>query len=150
MARLHSKKHGKSRSRHPKRWEVPEWQQLSKEEVEQIIIKLARQGEAPSKIGMILRDVYGVPSIRAVFQAKLYDVLRREQLLKLPEDLLSLLRKAVRVHNHLQRNKKDVHNKVKYQHIVSKINRLVKYYKRKGVLDPKWKYTPETAALLVR
>ena len=150
MARLHSKKHGKSRSRHPKRWEVPEWQQLSKEEVEQIIIKLARQGEAPSKIGMILRDVYGVPSIRAVFQAKLYDVLRREQLLKLPEDLLSLLRKAVRVHNHLQRNKKDIHNKVKYQHIVSKINRLVKYYKRKGVLDPKWKYTPETAALLVR
>ncbi len=150
MARLHSKKHGKSRSRHPKRWEVPEWQQLSKEEVEQIIIKLARQGEAPSKIGMILRDVYGVPSIRAVFQAKLYDVLRREQLLKLPEDLLSLLRKAVRLHNHLQRNKKDIHNKVKYQHIVSKINRLVKYYKRKGVLDPKWKYTPETAALLVR
>ena len=150
MARLHSKKHGKSRSKHPKRWEVPEWQQLSKEEVEQIIIKLARQGEAPSKIGMILRDVYGVPSIRAVFQAKLYDVLRREQLLKLPEDLLSLLRKAVRLHNHLQRNKKDIHNRVKYQHIVSKIHRLVKYYKRKGVLDPKWKYTPETAALLVR
>ncbi|NPA22437.1 MAG: 30S ribosomal protein S15 [Candidatus Micrarchaeota archaeon] len=150
MARLHSKKHGRSRSRHPKRWEMPEWQELSPEEVEQIILKHARQGMPPSQIGMLLRDIYGVPSIRATFKKKLYAILRREGLLKMPEDLLSLLRKAVRMHNHLQRNKKDIHNRVKYQHIVSKINRLAKYYKKKGVLDPKWKYSPESAALLVR
>jgi len=129
---------------------MPEWQELSPEEVEQIILKHARQGMPPSQIGMLLRDIYGVPSIRATFKKKLYAILRREGLLKMPEDLLSLLRKAVRMHNHLQRNKKDIHNRVKYQHIVSKINRLAKYYKKKGVLDPKWKYSPESAALLVR
>lgn len=150
MARLHSGKHGHSRSKHPKRWEVPEWQTLSKEQVEDIVLKLAKQRYSPSMIGMILRDLYGVPSIRAVFGKKLVKVLKDHGLVGLPEDLLALLKKAVRMYQHLQNHKGDIHNQTKYKHLISKIHRLVKYYKREGVLPADWKYSPETAVLLVK
>ncbi|MEM1688532.1 MAG: 30S ribosomal protein S15 [Candidatus Anstonellales archaeon] len=150
MARLHSKKHGHSRSKFPKRWEVPEWQVMSKDEVEEVVIKLAKQRFPPSMIGMILRDRYGVPSIRAVFKKRLTKVLKEHGLYKLPEDLLSLLKKAVKMHQHLQNHKSDIHNQTKYKHVLSKIHRLVKYYKREGVLPADWKYSPELAVLLVK
>jgi small subunit ribosomal protein S15 len=61
-----------------------------------------------------------------------------------------LIRKAVRLYAHLKANKKDLGNKVKYDHIVAKIHRLTKYYKRKSAIDKGWVYSPDTAALLVR
>jgi len=151
MARLHSKKKGHSRSRHPKRREPPEWQSLNADEVKEIVRKMAKQGVPPSHIGLILRDQYGVPSFRAVVGKRLMEFLREEKLYTaFPEDLLQLLKKAVRMWNHLKFNKKDIHNKVKYQHVVSKIHRLSKYYKEKGRIPKDWKYAPETAMLLVR
>lgn len=150
MARLHSKKHGHSRSKYPKRWEIPEWQSISKDEVRELIVKYAKQRIPPSQIGMLLRDLHGVPSIRATFRKKLYDILKEEGLYKLPEDLLALLKKAVKLHTHLEKYKNDIHNQVKYRHILSKIHRISKYYKRKGVLPIDWSYSPETAILLVK
>lgn len=150
MARLHSKKHGKSRSKHPKRWDIPEWQVTTKEEALDIILRLAKQRTPPSIIGMILRDLYGVPSIRATFKKKLGSILKENGLYKFPEDLLSLLKKAVRMYGHLQKNKGDIHNQTKYKHLLSKIHRLSKYYKRIGAIPADWKYTPETAILLVK
>jgi small subunit ribosomal protein S15 len=151
LARLHSKKHGRSRSRFPKRKVAPDWQPLSSDEVKELVRKFARQGYLPSEIGRILRDHYGVPSVRAAIGKRLVAFLEEEKLApKVPEDLLQLLRKAVRMWNHLKNHKKDIHNRVKYQHLLSKIHRLSKYYKRVGKLPQDWKYTPESAALLVR
>ncbi len=150
MARLHSRKHGRSRSKHTKRWELPEWQTITKEEVRQLIVKYAKQRIPPSQIGMLLRDIHGVPSIRATFGKRLNSILKEEGLYKLPEDLLALLKKAVKLHAHLEKHKNDVHNQVKYKHILSKIHRISKYYKREGVLPMDWKYSPETAILLVK
>ena len=67
-----------------------------------------------------------------------------------PEDLMTLIRKAVRMREHMKGSKKDVHNKVKLGHVESKIMRLVKYYSKTGALQKGWKYDPESAALLVK
>lgn len=40
------------------------WIKIKPEELEKIIIDLAKQGNAPAKIGIILRDKYGIPKAR--------------------------------------------------------------------------------------
>ncbi len=151
MAKLHSKKRGKSGSKRPNRKSSkPEFVELSPEEAKDIVRKLYRQGHSTAEIGLILRDQYGVPSFKGLTGVSMVAFLREEKLYKYPEDLLNLLKKAVRMHHHLNQAKKDVHNKVKYQHVLSKIHRLAKYYKDKGFLPSTWKYSPEEAEALVR
>ena len=40
------------------------WTKMKQDEVEKIIVDLGKQGEKPAKIGMILRDKYGVPKTK--------------------------------------------------------------------------------------
>ncbi len=151
MARLHSKKKGKSGRKRPKSTESPEWTPLSKEEVEKVVREFASKGVPPSHIGLILRDEYGVPNLRGVLGTSLSAFLRKEGLeQQIPEDLLNLIRRAVRMRDHLKKYKKDIHNKVKLTHVESKIHRLVKYYTRTGRLPAGWKYEREKAHLLVK
>jgi small subunit ribosomal protein S15 len=51
---------------------------------------------------------------------------------------------------HTKSSNKDVHNKVKLRHVESKIQRLVRYYVKEGVLPSGWKYERDKAALLVK
>ena len=62
----------------------------------------------------------------------------------------SLIKKAIRLRKHLEAHRKDLHNKRALQLTESKIWRLQKYYKRKGVLPADWEYKPETAEFLIR
>ena len=71
MARLHSRKKGKSGSTRPSRLEKPVWIERSAEEVESQVVKLARKGFSKSKIGVILRDSYGVPLVKVVTGKKI-------------------------------------------------------------------------------
>lgn len=151
MARLHSGKHGKSSRKRPKIKVCPEWVDASKDEIEKIIIDLAKKGTPPAKIGLILRDQYAIPSVRAFLGKSLSKFLKEKNLLpQYPEDLLNLIRKAVRMREHLKQAKKDIHNRVKLTHVESKIHRLVKYYTKTKRLPHNWTYDPETAALLVK
>ena len=63
---------------------------------------------------------------------------------------MSLLRKAVRLRGHLERNKPDKHSKRGLQNLESKIRRLGKYYVRNGDLPKGWKYSYEEAKLIVQ
>lgn len=151
MAKLHSKKKGKSGSRRPKALLKPEWVMYSAEEIKDIIRKLAREGAPAAKIGLILRDEYGVPLAKAYIGKTIGQFLEEEKLApKFPDDLLSLIKKAVGMRAHMRTNKADLHNKVKLSHVESKIHRLVKYYRRKGKVPAGWAYDPETAALLIK
>jgi small subunit ribosomal protein S15 len=151
MAKMHSKKRGKSRRKRPKLKELPAWATNNVDEIKEVVRKLSRQGMKPSEIGLVLRDNYAVPSFKLLAGKTLMQFLKDEHIYtRLPEDFLQLITKATRLWAHLKANKKDALNKVKYGHVVAKINRLTKYYKRKNVLEKGWKYTPDTAALLVR
>ena len=68
---------------------------------------------------------------------------------ELRADLTSLMRRAVRLGEHLERNTRDVHNRRALQLTESKILRLVRYYRDSGRLDADWKYSLANAKLLV-
>ncbi len=125
--------------------------EISKDEVEDIIISLANAGHSPSKIGLILREEYFVRDVRELTGKHLQQILAENKLIgELPEDLLNLIKKSVLLNNHLSKNKKDDSAKRGYEVTVSKIRRLSKYYSKKGKIPSDWKYTAESAALLVR
>ena len=147
---MHSRRKGKSKSVKPDRTEVPEWVPYNKQEVEELILKLAKEGNNPSTIGRLLRDQYGVPDVRPIMGMKLTQVLQKNEMgLKLPEDLQSIINKSVALSGHVQKHKKDNHNKRALLLMESKIRRLTKYYVRSGKLPADWRYNPEQARLLV-
>ena len=95
MARMYSRKKGKSGSKRPVSKRIPQWCTYTPEEVEDLIIKLAKKDITPSKIGVIIRDQYGIPLVKPILGKKITEVLSStEHKLSVPEDLTSLLKKA--------------------------------------------------------
>ena len=151
MARMHSRKGGISGSSKPADRTVPKWVEYKKGEVEKLVVKLNKQGMSSALIGTVLRDRYGIPSIREVTKTRVSKILIDNKLNnKYPDDLLNLMRRAVLLGKHMQVNKKDVHSKRGLQLIESKIRRLGKYYARNKKLPADWKYNPETAKIEVQ
>ena len=150
MARMYSRKKGKSGSKKPSKVVSHSWIRYKSEEIEKLIVKLYKNGNTISKIGMVLRDTYGIPSVRAVTQKRIGKLLEANSLLpKLPEDLTFLIKKDIRLVKHLDVNKKDMTVWRGLQITESKINKLAKYYKREGALPKVWKFDRKTAKLLI-
>ena len=123
---------------------------VDRKKVEGIIVELAKKGIPPSQIGLILRDKYRV-YIKKDLRTKITKILEKHNLQpEIPEDLMNLLKRAVNLHEHLQKNKKDKHSRRGLELLESKIRSLSKYYIKKGELPKNWKYTYETARLLIQ
>ena len=60
-----------------------------------------------------------------------------------------LMRKAIRLNYHLEKNKKDLHNKRGLALVEAKIRRLERYYRSRGRLPEGWKYSLDRAKLEV-
>jgi len=143
---------GESHSIRPASAGPPRWLKLdmTPEDVELLVVELAKKGYTPSMIGVILRDQFGIPLVKQVTGKKLNEILEKHGVkLPVPEDLIYLMKKAVNLRRHLDEHPKDLHAKKGLIEIESKIHRLVKYYKRVGKLPPDWTYTPESAKLIV-
>ncbi len=139
---------GESHSTRPVSKRPPAWCRYTAEEVEALVIKLAKEGHNPSKIGTILRDQYGIPLVKPIMGKTVTQILKEADLApSLPEDLENLLKKANRLYVHLEKNKKDLPNKRALQLIESKIYKLSRYYKREGILPPDWKYEAKMASI---
>ncbi len=150
MARLHSRKRGKSGSKRIVGKELPA-DVIKPDEIEKIILKLSKEGNNATTIGLILKTEHNVPSVRAVCNKTLTDILKDNGIkIEYPDDILTLIKKAVKIRKHLNGNKRDTHNRTKLIHIESKIRRLARYYTKKGKLPVNWKYNPDTAALIVK
>ncbi|MEX2680980.1 MAG: 30S ribosomal protein S15 [Candidatus Sigynarchaeota archaeon] len=151
MARIHASRKGSAGSHRPAIKASPEWLTYSQREVEDLVISLGREGYMPANIGLILRDSYGVPLVKTITGKKITAILRENNLLinPLPEDLTNLIRRALQLRAHMDHNKKDAHNRRNLQCLESKVYRLVKYYKRTGVLAQTFKYKPDEMKGLV-
>merc|ERR1712184_178905 len=134
----------------PYRRSVPTWLKLTSEGVKQQAYALAKKGLTPSQIGVILRDSHGVAQVRYITGNKILRILKAKGLApSLPEDLHHMIKKAVSMRKHLERNRKDRDSKFRLILIEARIHRLARYYKTKGVLPPTWKYESSTASALV-
>lgn len=148
---MHSRKHGKSGSTKPYLTEPQEWITIKPKEITELIIKLYKQGNSQASIGMILRDQWGVPSIKLITGKSTLTILKEADLApQTPEDLLSLIRRALSLRNHLVENKKDLSGKNGLRRIESKIYRISRYYRDSGILPSDWRYRPDTASMLLR
>ncbi len=139
---------GRSHSIRPVSKRPPAWCRYTTEEVEALVIKLAKEGHNSSRIGTILRDQYGIPLVKPIMGKTVTQILKDAELApSLPEDLENLLNKASRLYVHLEKNKKDQPNKRSLHLIESRIYKLSRYYRREGVLPQDWKYKAKTASI---
>jgi small subunit ribosomal protein S15 len=129
----------------------PKWTGLSSKEVEELVVKLARDGTQGARIGVLLRDLHAVPNVKQATGKTISQILAEHQLTpQIPEDMQNLMRRAVNLRTkHLATHRKDHHNARGLQLIESRIRRLALYYKRQGRLPAEWKYEPGQAQLLV-
>ncbi|HON80798.1 MAG TPA: 30S ribosomal protein S15 [Methanoregulaceae archaeon] len=150
MARIHARRRGDSSSVRPHRTEAPSWSNTDVKAIEKVIIDLKKEGYSSSRIGLVLRDRYGVPDVKLVLGKRIGQVLEENGLRsEIPEDLRNLIAKALGLRKHLAENKNDLHNKRQLQLTESKVRRLVKYYVSSGRLPGDWSYKPETAEILL-
>ena len=150
MARMHARRKGQSRSHRPNITENPSWVPLTTEEIEKKIMELREKNLSSAIIGIRLRDQFGIPSVKLATGKSVTSILSDNgKGPEIPEDLRSLMRKAISTYNHLQDNPKDLHNKRNLQLIEAKIRRLIKYYQGTEKVEKGWKYNIQNAKLLV-
>ena len=111
MARMHARRKGKSGSKHPLVSESPAWMPLTATEIEEQIVKMAKDGNNSAKIGLVLRDQYGVPDVKLATGKSITAIMKEKGVMSsLPEDLANLMRRAIALNVHLKNNRGDVSN----------------------------------------
>ena len=124
---MHGHGKGKSRSHAPKA-EKPYWVKLEAKDVEDLIVKLAKQGMTSEMIGLVLRDTYSVPNVKVITKKKISKILKENGIQEDSLSLKNLEKKEENLRKHLKGNKVDKTAKRGLQLTQAKIHRLKKYY----------------------
>ena len=112
---------------------------------------MAKDGNGSAKIGLVLRDQYGVPDVKLATGKTVTAIMKEKGVAPaLPEDLANLMRRAIDLNVHLKENRGDISNRRGLMLIEAKIRRLERYYKANGVLSADWKYSLNTAELMLK
>ena len=150
MARIHNGRKGKSGSKKPHNQELPEWSLKDAKEIKSLVLELSEKGHSTAVIGTILRDQHAVPDVRKACGMRINQILSENgKAVEIPEDLMNLLQKVLSLVDHLESNRKDIHNSRQLELTEAKIRRLVRYYKNKGALSSDWKYERKQVRLMV-
>lgn len=139
MGRMHCNGKGISGSTTPYVRESPQWVEANSEEIEKKIVEYAKKEMTISQIGTILRDQYNIGSMKFFSGRKLLLILMKNNLApKIPEDLSSLIKKAINIRKHLESNKQDKDSKYRLILVESRISRLARYYKTRQIIAANW------------
>ena len=148
MGRMHTHRHGKAHTIRPATLRAPSWISLGSKEVEDLVIKYAKDGLTPSQIGIKLRDQHSIPLIKPITKKSVGEILKENELeSEMPEDLENIVKKAVGLQKHLKANKGDRRNVRSLELIEAKVHRLSVYYKKIGRIPQTWKYKSVVAQL---
>ena len=148
MGRLHTHNHGKAHSIRPIESKFSSWVKQDPKEIEELVIKYAKDGHTPSQIGIKLRDQHAIPLVKPIINKTISDILDQNDLKsEIPEDLNNIVTKAVGLQKHLKSNKNDRRNIRSLELIEAKVHRLSMYYKKIGRIPENWKYKAVIAQL---
>lgn len=148
MGRVHSHRHGKSHSTRPVTPSASTWIKQSPSEIEEMIIKYAKDGLTPSQIGLKLRDQHAIPLTRQVVKKSITEILEQKGVKPdMPEDLNNLVTKALGLQKHLKANKSDRRNVRSLELLEAKVHRLSSFYKENNRIPKTWKYKAVIAQL---
>ena len=121
---------------------------MESKEIEELIIKYAKEGMTSSVIGIKLRDQHAIPLVKPILNKTISEVLKENELTpEIPEDLNNIVLKAVNLQKHLKENKSDNRNVRSLALVEAKVHRLSTHYKKKGIIPKKWKYKSVVAQL---
>ena len=101
------------------------WIKKKPEEVEKLIVELARKNTPPEKIGLILRDLHGIPKAR-IFGKKIGQVLRQNNI-ESNSEYDNTVKKIDTLRKHFAKHKHDYTPKrliVKYTARLNKLKKL--------------------------
>ena len=150
MARMYSGRRGKSGSKKPVEKKLQAWVRYKPKEVELLITKLAKEGKSAAQIGLLLRDTYGIPSVKVLIGKSIFQLLKEKSLRhEIPDDVMALIGRSIALEKHITANKQDMTAKRGLQLTTSKIMRLVKYYKMTGRLPKDWKFDKSKIRLMI-
>ena len=82
-----------------------DWIKIKPAELEKIIIELHQNGETPAKIGLILRDKYGIP--KAKLLGKKIGKILEEAGMKPQSEKEGVNKRIEKLNKHLEKNKHD-------------------------------------------
>ena len=80
MGRLHSHNYGKSHSIRPLNPKVPSWVKQDQKEIEELILKYAKEDLTSSQIGVKLRDQHSIPLVKPIIKKTISQVLEENDL----------------------------------------------------------------------
>ena len=151
MARMYKSRRGKSGSSKPYVAEAPEWSNTDLEEVTKLVVELGKSGHTTAEIGTILRDQHAVPNVKLVTGKRIGAILAEHEIGgSYPEDMMNLMRQAVRIIEHLgSGNHKDIHTKRSLEITEAKLRKLARYYISEGKLPSDWRYKRDELRLMV-
>ena len=128
---MHSFGKGMADSTLPYKRQPAAWSKTSSKDVIEQIVKFAKKGLPPSQIGVSLRDSAGVSSVKNLTGRKVLRILKHAGMApEIPEDLYHMVKKALQMRKHLEKNRKDKDQKFRLILIESRIHRLARYYRR--------------------
>ena len=107
----------------------PVWLKYTDKEVKAIILKLAEKGLTTEKIGLTLRDQYGIPKTK-IYGIKIGEVLREKGKFQEPT-LINLEKRKEKVENHYKKNKQDKKAERSLTIIKARLKKTNEYLNRK-------------------
>lgn len=107
----------------------PEWLKTSEKDIEAIVVKLAKQGMTSEKIGLALRDSYGIPKAKLLGR-RINKMLKSKGLDK-DAALLAVEKRQLAIKKHLEKNKQDKRAQRALIITSARIKKLKEYRKRK-------------------
>ena len=110
--------------------EKPVWLKYTEEEVKAIIQKLANKGLTAEKIGLVLRDQYGIPKTK-LYGIKIKEVLEKEGNYQEPTNK-NLKEKLDKIIEHYKKNKQDKNSERSLIITKAKLKKREDYSKKKN------------------
>ena len=107
----------------------PVWLKYTKDEVESIVLKLANKDLTSEKIGLTLRDQYGIPKV-SLYGIKIKKILNSEKKFEEPTTK-NLDDKLQNVIKHFKKNKQDKNAGRSLTITKAKLKKRVDYHKGK-------------------
>jgi small subunit ribosomal protein S15 len=148
VGRVHSHRHGKSHSIRPVTPSAPTWVKQNPGEIEELVVKYAKEGLRPSEIGIKLRDQHSIPLTKQIVKKSVTEILEQKGIKPdMPEDLNNIVTKALGLQKHLKEHKSDRRNVRSLELLEAKVHRLSSYYKENGRIPKTWKYKAVIAQL---
>ncbi|KAG2474249.1 MAG: hypothetical protein NPMRth3_4840001, partial [Nitrosopumilales archaeon] len=80
MGRMHTHRHGKSHSIRPVIVRSPSWISQDSKQIEELVVKYAKDGLTSSQIGIKLRDQHAIPLVKSVTKKTVMQILEENKL----------------------------------------------------------------------